>query len=43
MKKILVKTRDRAEISLLYFTSNKKNAPLIVDIHGGGYTGGSAK
>ncbi len=43
MKEFLVKTRDGAEISLLYFTSDKKNAPLIVDIHGGGYTGGSAK
>ena len=43
MKKILVKTRDGAEISLLYFTSDKKNAPLIFDIHGGGYTSGSAK
>ena len=43
MKKILVKTRDGAEISLLYFTSDKKNAPLIFDIHGGGYTSGEAK
>ena len=42
MKEILVKTRDGAEISLLYFASDKKNAPLIFDIHGGGYTSGSA-
>ena len=38
-----MKTRDGAEISLLYFTSDVKNAPLIFDIHGGGYTSGEAK
>ena len=43
MKEFLAKTRDGAEISLLYFTSDRKNAPIIIDIHGGGYTGGSAK
>lgn len=43
MKEILIKTRDNAEISLLYFASDKKNAPLIFNIHGGGYTSGSAK
>ena len=42
MKQLHIKTRDNAEISLLYFASIKKNAPLIFDIHGGGYTSGSA-
>ena len=43
MKVITVKTRDNAEISLLYFASDIKNAPLIFDIHGGGYVSGEAK
>lgn len=43
MKEIKLKTRDGAEISLLYFTYKAKNAPLIFDIHGGGYTSGEAK
>lgn len=43
MKQLHIKTRDNAEISLLYFASIKKNAPLIFDIHGGGYTSGEAK
>lgn len=42
MKELKIKTRDGAEISLLYFASDVKNAPLIFDIHGGGYTSGSA-
>ena len=43
MKELKIKTRDGAEISLLYFASDVKNAPLIFDIHGGGYTSGEAK
>ena len=43
MKELKLKTRDGAEIYLLYFTSGKENAPLIFDIHGGGYTSGEAK
>lgn len=43
MKQLHIKTRDNAEISLLYFASDVKNAPLIFDIHGGGYTCGEAK
>ena len=43
MKELLIKTRDGAEICLLYFASSVKNAPLIFDIHGGGYTSGEAK
>lgn len=43
MKELRIKTRDGAEICLLYFASEKKNAPLIFDIHGGGYIWGEAK
>ena len=43
MKELRIKTRDGAEICLLYFASKKKNAPLIFDIHGGGYIWGEAK
>ena len=43
MKELHIKTRDGAEICLLYFASEKKNAPLIFDIHGGGYIWGEAK
>lgn len=43
MKELCIKTRDGAEICLLYFASKKKNAPLIFDIHGGGYIWGEAK
>lgn len=43
MEQLHIKTRDGADISLLYFASDKKNAPLIFDIHGDGYVSGKAK
>lgn len=39
-KEIFAKGRDGNKISILYYESMNKNAPLLIDIHGGGFVGG---
>lgn len=36
----IYKSRDGADISVLYFAAKNSKAPLILEIHGGGYVGG---
>lgn len=37
MKELLYKTRDGAELSVLYYGAAEANRPLVIEIHGGGY------
>lgn len=40
MEEKIYKSRDGSDISVLYFSADRENAPLIFEIHGGGYVGG---
>lgn len=42
MEELVCKTRDGGKIKILYYRSENKNAPLLVEIHGGGFTEFSA-
>ncbi len=42
MKKLIYKSRDNADIAV-YFFEYDSNAPLVFDIHGGGFVAGCAK
>lgn len=37
MKELICKTRDGGEIKVLYYNAKRKNAPLLIEIHGGGF------
>ncbi len=37
---IFITSRDGKKISILYYPSRKENAPLLVDVHGGGFVSG---
>lgn len=37
MKELFYKTRDGAELSVLYYEAAEPNRPLVIEIHGGGY------
>lgn len=43
MKEIPVITRDGECIKLLYYRAERKNAPLLLEMHGGGFQYGSAR
>lgn len=43
MKEITVNTRDGGSVKLLYYGAENKDAPLLVEIHGGGFMYGSAR
>lgn len=42
MKELKILTRDGAEIKILYFSAQTQNAPLLLEVHGGGFVYGSA-
>ncbi len=42
MKELTVNTRDNGKIKVLYYEAKSANAPLFLEIHGGGYYGGKA-
>lgn len=39
-KEFFVKSRDGVDIGVLWFGTSVPNAPLLIDIHGGGFVGG---
>lgn len=42
MKELSIKARDGGEVGVYFYPSEQKNAPLIFDIHGGGFCYGKA-
>jgi len=39
-KELFFKRRDGGEVSVLFYPSKKQNAPLLIDVHGGGFVSG---
>lgn len=39
-KEMFIKNRDNKEISVIFFSSPISNAPLLIDVHGGGFISG---
>lgn len=39
-KEMFFKRHDKGEVSVLFYPSQKQNAPLLIDIHGGGFISG---
>ncbi|MCM1532376.1 MAG: alpha/beta hydrolase [Ruminococcus flavefaciens] len=42
MKELIFSSRDNVGIKILYYTAERKSAPLLIEIHGGGFTENSA-
>ena len=43
VRELKISTRDGGSIAVLYYETTDKNAPLLVEIHGGGFIYGSAR
>lgn len=41
--KFIVPTRDGGKIHVLYYSATEKDRPLLIEVHGGGFIGGTAE